>query len=230
VPVPTGRPFVYTNFAVTLDGRAAIEGRSGPIGTEIDTAMLVALRETCDALMIGAGTLRAERYGRIPPGEGSRAKRQRRGLAADPLVVVISGTLDVPWDSGLFTDGGGRVLIVTTSEEEIPETATPVDVMRMPRGDVEPGRPARIDLAAVMGRLRADHGVRSVLSEGGPRLHGTLIEDDLVDELFVTIAPVISGGEGPRMTELLSQSRRALELLWLLEAEGELFARYRLRR
>ena len=229
MPAPADRPYVFTNFAVTLDGRATIGGRSGPIGSEIDTNLLVGLREVPDALMIGAGTLRAERYGRVPPGEKSRARRQRRGVPADPLVVVVSGGLNLPWDIGLFTDGGGRVLIVTASDEEVPETATPVEVMRIPAR--EPGRgDDRADLKEAMRRLRADHGIRTVLSEGGPRLHGTMIEDDLVDELFVTIAPVISGGDGPRLTEILSAERRELELLWLLEAEGELFARYRVKR
>lgn len=218
---PAGRPFVFTNFALTLDGRATIEGRSGPIASEIDTAMLVGLREIPDALMVGAGTLRAERYSRIPPSEGSRARRQRHGVAADPLVVVVSGSLNLPWDIGLFTDGGGRVLVVTASEEELPETATPVEVLRCP---------GVVDLPVVLSRLRSEFGVRSLLCEGGPRLHGTLIEADLVDELFVTIAPVIAGGEGPGLTELPSVGRRELELLWLLEAKGELFARYRFRR
>lgn len=218
---PEKRPFVFTNFALSLDGHATIEGRSGPIGSEIDTAMLVGLREIPDALMVGAGTLRAERYSRIPPGEGSRARRQRRGVAADPLVVVVSGTLNLPWDIGLFTDGGGRVLVVTASQEELPETATPVEVLRFD---------GVVDLAVVLSRLRSEFGVRSLLCEGGPRLHGSLIDADLVDELFVTIAPVIAGGEGPGLTEWLGEGRRELELVWLLEAQGEIFGRYRVRR
>ena len=217
---PSDRPFVFTNFALTLDGHATIEGRSGPIGSKIDTAMLVGLREIPDAVMVGAGTLRAERYSRIPPGEGSRARRQRRGVAADPLVVVVSGSLNLPWDIGLFTDGGGRVLVVTASEDEVPETATPVEVMRCKGG---------VDLASVLSRLRSEFGVRSMLCEGGPRLHGSLIDDGLVDELFVTIAPLVTGGVGPGLTTALAESRRGLELLWLLESHGELFARYRVK-
>lgn len=232
LPARPERPFVFTNFAVTLDGRSTIEGRSGPIGSEVDTALLVGLREIPDAVMIGAGTLRAERYGRIPPGERSRARRQRRGVAPDPLVVIVSGSLDVPWDAGLFTDGGGRVLIVTAAEDELPETRTPVEALRVPAADgPEPrGGGATVDLVRAMAELRSSYGVRSLLCEGGARLHGTMLEAELVDELFVTIAPVISGGGGPRLTELLSESRRELELLWLLEHQGELFARYRVQR
>lgn len=218
---PADRPFVFTNFALSLDGHATLEGRSGPIGSDVDTAFLVGLREIPDAVMVGAGTLRAERYSRIPPSEGSRARRQRRGVAADPLVVVVSGALNLPWDIDLFTNGGGRVLVVTASEDEVPETGTPVEVMRCSGG---------VDMASVLSRLRSEFGVRSLLCEGGPRLHGTLIGGGLVDELFVTIAPLVSGGVGPGLTTALAESRRELELLWLLESRGELFARYRIKR
>src|SRR4051812_20765009 len=82
------RPYTVTNFALTIDGRATLEGRSGKIGSDTDTAMLVGLRTRVDALMIGAGTMRAERYGPVKP-----------------LAVLVSGRLGLPWDAGLFTDG-----------------------------------------------------------------------------------------------------------------------------
>jgi hypothetical protein len=100
------RPYVFTNFAVTVDGHATIEGRSGAIGTDTDTAMLVGLRMRAEAIMIGAGTMRAERYGRLFTDPARRAVRERRGLPADPLFVLVSGRLDLPWDAPLFTDGG----------------------------------------------------------------------------------------------------------------------------
>jgi len=158
------RPFVAVNFVATVDGRAAIGGVSGPIGSATDTAMLVGLRTRFDAVMIGAGTMRAERYGEI----GKR------------LVVVESG----------------------------------------PQG--------RADLPALLGSLR-EEGVRALLCEGGPRLHGELQAGGLVDELFLTIAPRLSGGEGPRIVEGELSRLEQLQLAWLLEEDGELFARYRRR-
>src|ERR671934_2921339 len=110
------RPYVVTNFALTLDGRATLHGRSGPIGSETDTRMLVCLRTTVDAVMIGAGTMRAERYGRPLADPGKRGRRERRGLSQDPLLVIVSGRLDVPWDAPVFGDRGARVLIFTTSD------------------------------------------------------------------------------------------------------------------
>jgi riboflavin biosynthesis pyrimidine reductase len=158
------RPFVAMNFAATVDGRAAIGGVSGPIGSDEDTALLVALRTRFDAVMIGAGTMRAERYGDI----GRR------------LVVVESG----------------------------------------PRGPV--------DLPALLRSLR-EEGVGAVLCEGGPRLHASLWSAGLVDELFLTIAPKLAGGEAPRILEGELPGVERLQLAWLLEQGGELFARYRRR-
>jgi riboflavin biosynthesis pyrimidine reductase len=155
------RPFVAMNFAATVDGRATIEGVSGPIGSATDTAMLVGLRKRFDALMIGAGTKRAERY------EGLDKR----------LVVVESG----------------------------------------PQG------PA--DLPALLRSLRED-GVRALLCEGGPRLYASLQAASLVDELFLTIAPKLAGGAAPHILEGELPAVTGLELAWLLEEDGELFARY----
>lgn len=161
---PAGRPFVAMNFAATVDGRATIGGVSGPIGSATDTAMLVGLRKRFDAVMIGAGTMRAERYA---------------GLS-QRLIVVESG----------------------------------------PHGE-------RADLPGLLGSLRED-GVRALLCEGGPRLHGSLQGAGLVDELFLTIAPKLSGADAaPRIVEGELSAVVGLELAWLLEEDGELFARYR---
>ena len=213
------RPYLITNFAVTLDGHATIGGRSGAIGSSADTAMLVGLRTRVDAVMIGAGTMRAERYGRVIGDPAKRERREHEGLAEDPLMVIVSGRLELPWDAPLFTEGHGHVLIATESGEQPPATATSVEILREPEG---------VDLSALMARLRHEHGVRSVLCEGGPRLHGQLIEADLVDELFVTHAPKLGGGVGPGLISGMAESQRELELGWLLAEEetGELFGRY----
>jgi riboflavin-specific deaminase-like protein len=213
------RPHVITNFALTLDGHATIAGRSGAIGSRADTAMLVGLRTRVDAVMIGAGTMRAERYGRVVGDPAKRRLRERQGLPDDPLMVIVSGRLDLPWDAPLFTEGHGRVLIATSSEDDPPETQTKVGVLRQPGG---------VDLTAMLLHLRTELGVRALLCEGGPRLHGQLIDAGLVDELFVTHAPKLAGGVGPGLVSELGESERPLELGWLLaeESTGELFGRY----
>jgi riboflavin-specific deaminase-like protein len=212
------RPLVAMNFAATVDGRATIAGVSGPIGSATDTAMLVGLRTRFDAVMIGAGTMRAERYGRPVSGQEAQERRERIGLPPDPLMVIVSGRLDLPWDAPLFTEGAGEVLIFTASEAEPPETATPVDVVRH-EGFVDP--------LAALRHLREERGVRALLCEGGPGLHGELEGAGLVDDLFLTIAPKLVGGDVPRILEGKLPAVAPLRLEWLLEEEGELFVRYR---
>lgn len=218
---PAERPYLVTNFAVTVDGRATLHGRSGSIGSDTDTELLVCLRTRVDAVMIGAGTMRAERYGRPVADPGKRGRRERRGLSQDPLLVIVSGRLDIPWDAPVFTDRGARVLIFTTSETEAPETVAEVRLVR---------HEGTVDLAAALSYLRSERGVRALLCEGGPRLHAQLLDAGLVDELFVTHAPKLAGGEGPGLAVGLSELERPLEVAWLLEDDGELFARYRVPR
>jgi riboflavin biosynthesis pyrimidine reductase len=216
---PAERPYVALNFAGTLDGRSSIDGRSGPIGSDTDTAMLVGLRQRFDAVMIGAGTMRVERYGRIISDPEKRARRESLGLPGDPLMVIV-GSLDLPWDAELFTDGGGRVVLFTGAEGDPPETATPVEVIREPE--------SRVEMASALRRLRADHGVRALLSEGGPHLHSQLQAGGLADELFLTIAPKLVGA-GATILEGALPEVAELDLVWLLQEGSELFTRYRRR-
>jgi riboflavin biosynthesis pyrimidine reductase len=162
--------------------------------------MLVGLRSRFDAVMIGAGTMRAERYGPM--------KR---------LMVLVSGRLDLPWDAPLFKEEG-EVVIFTASEAEPPETAATLDVVR---------HEGAVNLTEAMRYLHRERGIRALLSEGGPHLHAQMQADHLVDDLFLTIAPKLSGGEAPRIVEGSLLSVIDLELAWLLEEDGELFARYR---
>ena len=195
----TDRPYVITNFAITLDGRATIQGRSGAIGSDTDTRDAGRPpdpgRRGDDRRGHDAG--RALRPHRARPEK--RARRERDGLPHDPLAVIVSGRLDIPWDAPLFTEGGGRVLIFTASETEPPETATPVSVVR---------HQGRVDLAAALD-LRAERGVRAAALRGRAPLHGQLIEAGLVDELFVTHAPKLAGGEGPGLVDGPARARAA---------------------
>ncbi len=214
------RPFLAVNFATTVDGRATIGGVSGPIGSTADTAMLAGLRTRFDAVMIGAGTMRSERYGRLISSQEQRERRERIGLPHDPLMVIVSGRLDLPWDAPLFTAGAGRVLVFTASEAEPPKTATSLRVVH---------HEGFVDLPEALRHLRHERGIRALLCEGGPGLHGELEGGGLVDDLFLTIAPKLAGGRAPRILEGELPAVAELELAWLLEQDGELFARYRRR-
>jgi len=213
------RPLVAMNFVATVDGRATIEGRSGPIGSDADTAMLAGLRTRFDAVMIGAGTMRVEQYGRLVARQETRERRERAGLSPEPLMVLISGRLDLPWEAPLFSEGG-EVLIFTASETEPPETASAVEVVR---------HEGAVNFAEAMRHLRRERGVRALLSEGGPHVHEQMQADGLVDDLFLTISPKLSGGDALRIIEGPLPEIVDLDLAWLLEEDGELFARYRRR-
>lgn len=212
------RPYVVTNFAITVDGKATLHGRSGPIGSDIDTQVLIGLRTKVDALLIGAGTMRVERYGRPISDPEKRGRRERAGLSPEPLLVIVSGRMDIPWDAPVFEDPGARILVFTASEAKRPETVARVRVVR---------HEGHVDLPAALAHLRHVRGIRALLCEGGPRVHAQLIDAGLVDELFVTHAPKLAGGGGPNLVTGLPERERSLELAWLLESDGELFARYR---
>jgi riboflavin biosynthesis pyrimidine reductase len=162
--------------------------------------MLAGLRTRFEAVMIGAGTMRAELYGPMAS-----------------KLVIVSGRLDLPWDAPAFTEPG-EVLIFTASETEPPATEASVEVIR---------HEGAVNLVEAMRYLRRERGIRALLCEGGPHLHEQLQADGLVDDLFLTIAPKLSGGEAPRILEGPLPGVVDLELAWLLEEDGELFARYR---
>ena len=214
------RPWVISNFVLTLDGRATFGGVSKELGSQRDTEMLVGLRTRVDAVMIGAGTMRQECYGRVVRDPAKRERRASEGLPLDPLMVLVSGRLDLPWEAPLFTDGDGEVLIYTTSDADPPDTATPVEVVR---------HEGMVDLAKALGQLRSEHGVRSLLCEGGPHLHAQLVQGRLIDEMFVTRALKLVGGEGPGLFAGLPEAERPLEVVWLVfeQETGELFGRFR---
>jgi riboflavin-specific deaminase-like protein len=214
---PADRPFVYMNFVSTVDGRAARDGRTEALGSDADLELLLELRVMADAVLVGTGTLRAEGYDRLVRGEPRRARRVANGLAEDPLAVVLTRRFDVPWNAGLFQAPGQTVLVYTGAEGESPDVPAAVEVVRL----TDP-RPA-----AAMADLRG-RGVRALLCEGGPTLFGALLADGAVDELFLTITPLLTGDEDE--PNIVAGGRLAappeLELRWALRSGAELFLRY----
>jgi riboflavin-specific deaminase-like protein len=214
---PADRPFVYVNLIMTVDGRTALDGRSAALGDDADLETLLDLRTAADAVLIGTGTLRAEGYARLVGSAERRARRMAAGLAEDPLAVLISRRFDIPWEAGLFQAAAQPVLIYTGVDGPVPEVPAPVEVVVL--ADPSP--------AVVLSDLRA-RGVLALLNEGGPTLHGALHAAGLVDELFVTLAPVLTGDEaeptaiaGGRLPVPVG-----LTLLSVRQHGSELFLRY----
>jgi len=219
---PEDRPYIAVNMVSTADGKATIAGRAGPIGNRADRELFHALRTTVDAVMVGAGTVRAERYGRMVKDPAGQAARRARGLEAEPQALVVSASLDLSPDLPLLADPLSRPVMLTSSAAEIDAARADVLYLRDPRG-------GPLDLAELLRRARHELGIRTVLCEGGPRLNSSLLEVDLIDELFLSIAPKLVGGRDG-LTIVGGQALGVpadFELSWLLESEGHLFARYR---
>jgi riboflavin biosynthesis pyrimidine reductase len=168
--------------------------------------------------MVGAGTAREERYGRMTKSDELRQKRVNEGLVPDALAVVVSGSLDLPPDLPLLNDPGQRVVIATGSEEELPGLTGDVEYARV--GD---------DLPRLMAYLHERHAVRSVLCEGGPTLNSHLFAANLVDELFLTLTPKVLSGAAALTIVAGRELVEPLEpgLVSVAEADGELYTRWR---
>jgi riboflavin biosynthesis pyrimidine reductase len=214
---PADRPLVMVDMVSSIDGRATIDGRSKWLGSDADTEMLVELRTIADAVLIGPATVRAESYGDLASPPERRARRRAAGLDERPLAVLITRSGSIPWEAGLFAAAEQPVVIYSGADVAVPESvAAPVTVHR-----VDPPTPP-----AVLVDLRAQHGARVLLCEGGPSLLHSLLAEDLVDELFLTLAPVVVGDDSQPRIISGGPLRRAVELRWVLRAGGELFLRY----
>jgi len=229
-PTRPARPYLALNMVSTLDGRANVEGRSGPIGDRADSLLFHGLRTTVDAVMAGAGTIRVERYRRLVREEPARRVRRERGLTDEPWACIVSGRLDLPLDTPILRDPTARVAILTASAASLPleEGSAEVHYVRTARDGL-------LDLPAAMNELRTRFGVRTVLCEGGPHLNSHLLRQGLVDELFLSLSPKLAGGDpmgealrivsGPELEPLVE-----LELVSAFEHHSHLFLRYRVAR
>lgn len=168
------RPRVVAAMIASADGRAAVAGRSVGLGHPADRAVLRGLREGADAVLVGAATVRAERYANLFDGETRRP------------IAIVTRTGDVPWDVGLFGEPGARIVIYS---------ATPVAA---PSGTVAEvaARPAAHP-AAILADLRKREGAELVMCEGGPRLLRALVAEGLLDDLVLTLAPLLVAGDAP---------------------------------
>jgi riboflavin biosynthesis pyrimidine reductase len=219
------RPYGLLNMVSSVDGRASLGGRSGPLSGPADRAMFHGLRGVVDAVLVGAGTARAERYGRLVPEAARRRLRAARGLAEEPLACIVSASLALGRDVPLLAERDARVLILTSSHASLPAPAAQVDYVRAPSD-------GRLDLAAALAQLRERFGVRTLLCEGGPRLGAQLLAAGLLDELFLSLSPRLAGGD-PLSGEALRilagrelQPPVALQLMGVLQSDSQLFLRY----
>jgi len=214
------RPYTIVNFVSSADGRAAFQGRSRDLSDPGDRQMFHGLREHVDAILVGAGTLRTERYGRLVRDAERRHRRAASGLSPEPLACIFSRSGNIPTDIPLFAEPAARVVVFTPAPLDTSALAAQVAVVHL--------NPGEFTLTTMMRRLRSAYDVRSLLCEGGPTMFGALLREALVDELFLSLAPkLVGGGTAPGITrgEPLSELRK-LTLVWAIESDSSLYLRY----
>ena len=217
---PPDRPYTIANFVASADGHASFRGRSRDLSNPGDREMFHGLREHVDAILVGTVTLRIERYGRLIRDAERRHRRAASGLAPDPIACVFSRSGEIPTDIPLFDDPASRVVVFTPTRLDTSHLGAQIEVVHLDPGE--------LTLTTMMRRLRAGYDVRSVLCEGGPTLFGALLQEDLIDELFLSLAAKLTGGgaspaisRGAELAEL-----RDLNLVWALEQDSSLYLRY----
>jgi riboflavin-specific deaminase-like protein len=215
------RPYTIVNFIASADGRAAFHGRSGALGDETDRLLFHGLRDQAEAVLAGTNTMRTERYGRLIKDPERRLRRVQAGRAEEPLACVVTRSGDVPTEAPLFSEAEARIVVFGPPDLELPPCEAPVEVVWLDPGE--------LTLTTALRRLRADFGIRSLLCEGGPTLFSALLQERLVDEMFLTVAPKLTGGgmspgvtAGAELPELAT-----LTLVWALEHSDSLYLRYR---
>ena len=223
LPTPEGDgSWVALCMVSSLDGAAAVEGRSGGLGGEADRLALSRLRDATDAVLVGAATVREEGYGPLVGNEIRRADRRARGLAEVPRLAIVTRSGDLDPEAAVFGHEAQRPLVLATdhgAEVARPRLGERAEVVALGEDEVEP--------SAALAHL-ASEGLHRVVCEGGPTLAAQLLARDLVDEVFLTLAPVAVAGAAPRIAEQPgTEVPRRMRLVSLWEHDGELFLRYR---
>jgi riboflavin biosynthesis pyrimidine reductase len=219
-PAPPDRPWVLANFVAGLDGAVAVEGRVGPLTSPTDQRLFHHLRSLADAVLVGAGTVRAEGYGPARVTDEQRAARTVRGQSDLPRIAVVSASLRFDWRIPLFAAAGSRPLLVCPS-------ATDDQASREARrhADLLVAGDDRVDLQAALRRLR-EQGVSTLLCEGGPALVAELLAAHLLDELCLTLAP-LTGGDPLRLVAASEpQPLTRFELAHAIGHDDEVYLRY----
>ncbi len=216
-------PYVLLNMVSSVDGRSSVGGKASGIGGQADRGAMRALRSRVDAVMVGAGTLRAEKL--------------NLGLddpeAEQPLAVVVGGAGGLPVLEHLVRPAGQGVILALPQKPAAQKDGMGIEAREGVTTLRCPGQqPDRVDILRLLRVLKAEHAVDRLLVEGGPGLNRALIDAGLVDEFFLTVAPklllgpeaaIVSGTQGNEG----QVPPRDLALVSVYSAGDELFLRYR---
>ena len=213
---------IRLGMVMSVDGAATDEqGWTSQLGGSADKHVLRVLRALCDGILVGAGSVRTGRYVAHRPAGEYLDRRMALGKARPAPLVVVTESLRIEWTSRVFTEAMTPTMLLTCASALCGAEAVPSDFA----GDVIVAGEDRIDMRAGLAALARRHGMRHILCEGGPRLASGLLASGLVDELCLSLAPVLVPGNTRRLVENLPVRRR-LALRALFEENSEIFIRY----
>lgn len=220
--VASPRGLLRANMVASADGAVSVNGRSGALSGPADRMLFTVLRSLADLILVGAGTVRAERYRPVKADEIWSGLRPPG--APVPPIAIVTGRLDLDLDSQLVTSpaAGAQTIVITTAAAPADKRAAVARHARI----IEAGED-RLDFAAAIGALH-DLGHASILTEGGPTLLGHLAAASLIDELCITTSPVLAAGAASRIISgaALADATAKLSLRHVLTDDGFLFSRY----
>jgi riboflavin biosynthesis pyrimidine reductase len=209
---------VRANMVGSIDGAVAVVGRSSGLSGEADRTVFRVLRALADVVLVGAGTARSEDYGPAVTHPG--LEHLRKGRPAAPRIAVVTNTAALDPAARLFADQSSRPLVITC------ESAPGDRVAALGRvADVVQAGEDQVDVTRALAHL-AGLGWSRVLAEGGPTLLGAVLLKDALDELALTVAPLVVGSDAGRIVDSPPIDPRRFRLHGLLEADDFLFARY----
>lgn len=221
-PDPLDRPWVRVNFVSSADGAVTVEGRSRGLSTERDKEIFLLSRDLADVILVGLRTVLIEGYAGAKPGPERQARRARHGLSANPPIALVTNTCAVDPEASVLTDTRVPPLVFTCAAA--PRARR--EAVRAAGGEVIVCGEEQVDLAGVLAELDR-RGLRRVDCEGGPTLFGSLIAADLVDELCLTVSPLLAAGDAARIAHGAHPDQvRALRLVSVSHEDSGLFLRY----
>ncbi|MER7016286.1 pyrimidine reductase family protein [Saccharopolyspora sp. NPDC000359] len=221
-PEQRERPWVRVNFVSSLDGAVTVGGRSRGLSAPVDQRVLGLIRDLSDVVLVGVGTAVVEGYRGIKRSEVRAERRTRHGLSEVPPIALVTARASLPLDSPLLTDTVVPPIVLTTESAPAQRRTELADA----GADVVVTGDAEVDLRVALDAL-AERGLRRIGCEGGPRLFGSLVDQDLVDELCLTLSPLLTSGDAGRIAVGAGvEPPRAMRLESVLHAESLLLLRY----
>jgi riboflavin biosynthesis pyrimidine reductase len=222
------------NFITSIDGGATANGKSKGLQTPGDNAVFGVLRDLADVILVGASTASIENYQPSAPSARRRALRERHGFAPAPAIAVLSGSLNLNLEAPLYQNPAGEAptIVITSSAAPIARRTDIIDLAASGAGLQLLETPAlgngEVDIAAALDALR-NLGYRRILCEGGPRVFAASAQARSIDELCLSVSPMLAGPGGPRIVSGPSWPESflpQLRLVGLLAEDDALFCRY----